>query len=135
MNIIKRCWKLTYIYNDKTIKWAYICIVQLFGIGLIIVGALSDNVVSDIETDNTKPLMDLVLFDSFAAGRLAIDLSILNIVIGTIIFVVAVVGILGKYRGIKKLLLGVSIQSNIHEYTFKLLKNNNYINIWYNFQS
>lgn len=105
------------------------CIVQLFGIGLIIVGALSDNVVSDIETDNTKPLMDLVLFDSFAAGRLAIDLSILNIVIGTIIFVVAVVGFLGKYRGIKKLLLVVSIQSNIHEYTFKLLKNNNYINI------
>lgn len=129
MNIIKRCWKLTYIYNDNTIKRAYICIVQLFGIGLIIVGALSDNVVSDIETDNTKPLMDLVLFDSFAAGRLAIDLSILNIVIGTIIFVVAVVGFLGKYRGIKKLLLGVSIQSNIHEYTFKLLKNNNYINI------
>lgn len=129
MNMIKRCWKLTYIYNDKTIKRAYICIVQLFGIGLIIVGALSDNVVSDIETDNTKPLMDLVLFDSFAAGRLAIDLSILNIVIGTIILVVAVVGILGKYRGIKKLLLGVSIQSNIHEYTFKLLKNNNYINI------
>lgn len=101
----------------------------MFGIGLIIVGALSDNVVSDIETDNTKPLMDLVLFDSFAAGRLAIDLSILNIVIGTIILVVPVVGILGKYRGIKKLLLGVSIQSNIHEYTFKLLKNNNYINI------
>lgn len=129
MNIIKRCWKRTYIYNDNTIKRAYICIVQLFGIGLIIVGALSDNVVSDIETDNTKPLMDLVLFDSFAAGRLAIDLSILNIVIGTIIFVVAVVGFLGKYRGIKKLLLGVSIQSNIHEYTFKLLKNNNYINI------
>lgn len=129
MNIIKRCWKRTYIYIDNTIKRAYICIVQLFGIGLIIVGALSDNVVSDIETDNTKPLMDLVLFDSFAAGRLAIDLSILNIVIGTIIFVVAVVGFLGKYRGIKKLLLGVSIQSNIHEYTFKLLKNNNYINI------
>lgn len=84
-------------------------LLSLFGIGLIIVGALSDNVVSDIETDNTKPLMDLVLFDSFAAGRLAIDLSILNIVIGTIILVVPVVGILGKYRGIKKLLLGCTI--------------------------
>lgn len=89
------------------------CIVQLFGIGLIIVGALSDYEVSDIETDNTKPLLDLVLFDSFAAGRLAIDLSILNIIIGVVILVFSVgvgVGILWKYREIKKLLLVVSIQ-------------------------
>lgn len=91
------------------------CIVQLFGIGLIIVGALSDCEVSDIETDNTKPLLDLVLFDSFAAGRLAIDLSILNIIIGVVILVFSVgvgvgVGILWKYREIKKLLLVVSIQ-------------------------
>lgn len=89
------------------------CIVQLFGIGLIIVGALSDCEVSDIETDNTKPLLDLVLFDSFAAGRLAIDLSILNIIIGVVILVFSVgvgVGIIWKYREIKKLLLVVSIQ-------------------------
>lgn len=89
------------------------CIVQLFGIGLIIVGALSNCEVSDIETDNTKPLLDLVLFDSFAAGRLAIDLSILNIIIGVVILVFSVgvgVGILWKYREIKKLLLVVSIQ-------------------------
>lgn len=89
------------------------CIVQLFGIGLIIVGALSDYEVSNIETDNTKPLLDLVLFDSFAAGRLAIDLSILNIIIGVVILVFSVgvgVGILWKYREIKKLLLVVSIQ-------------------------
>lgn len=89
------------------------CIVQLFGIGLIIVGALSDCEVSDIETDNTKPILDLVLFDSFAAGRLAIDLSILNIIIGVVILVFSVgvgVGILWKYREIKKLLLVVSIQ-------------------------
>lgn len=89
------------------------CIVQLFGIGLIIVGALSDCEVSDIETDNSKPLLDLVLFDSFAAGRLAIDLSILNIIIGVVILVFSVgvgVGILWKYREIKKLLLVVSIQ-------------------------
>lgn len=86
------------------------CIVQLFGIGLIIVGALSDCEVSDIETDNTKPLLDLVLFDSFAAGRLAIDLSILNIIIGVVILVFSGVGILWKYREIKKLLLIVSIQ-------------------------
>lgn len=89
------------------------CIVQLFGIGLIIVGALSDCEVSGIETDNTKPLLDLVLFDSFAAGRLAIDLSILNIIIGVVILVFSVgvgVGILWKYREIKKLLLVVSIQ-------------------------
>lgn len=89
------------------------CIVQLFGIGLIIVGTLSDCEVSDIETDNTKPLLDLVLFDSFAAGRLAIDLSILNIIIGVVILVFSVgvgVGILWKYREIKKLLLVVSIQ-------------------------
>lgn len=89
------------------------CIVQLFGIGLIIVGALSDYEVSDIETDNIKPLLDLVLFDSFAAGRLAIDLSILNIIIGVVILVFSVgvgVGILWKYREIKKLLLVVSIQ-------------------------
>lgn len=89
------------------------CIVQLFGIGLIIVGALSDCEVSDIETDNTKPLLDLVLFDSFAAGRLAIDLSILNIIIGVVILVFSVgvgVGILWKFREIKKLLLVVSIQ-------------------------
>lgn len=89
------------------------CIVQLFGIGLIIVGALSDCEVSDIETDSTKPLLDLVLFDSFAAGRLAIDLSILNIIIGVVILVFSVgvgVGILWKYREIKKLLLVVSIQ-------------------------
>lgn len=89
------------------------CIVQLFGIDLIIVGALSDCEVSDIETDNTKPLLDLVLFDSFAAGRLAIDLSILNIIIGVVILVFSVgvgVGILWKYREIKKLLLVVSIQ-------------------------
>lgn len=89
------------------------CIVQLFGIGLIIVGALSDCEVSDIETDNTKPLLDLVLFDSFAAGRLAIDLSILNIIIGVVILVFSVgvgVGILWKYREIKKLLLVVSIK-------------------------
>lgn len=89
------------------------CIVQLFGIGLIIVGALSDCEVSDIETDNTKPLLDLVLFDSFAAGRLAIDLSIMNIIIGVVILVFSVgvgVGILWKYREIKKLLLVVSIQ-------------------------
>lgn len=89
------------------------CIVQLFGIGLIIVGALSDCEVSDIETDNTKPLLDLVLFDSFAAGRLAIDLSILNIIIGVVILVFSVgvgVGILWKYREIKTLLLVVSIQ-------------------------
>lgn len=89
------------------------CIVQLFGIGLIIVGALSDYEVSDIETDNIKPLLDLVLFDSFAAGRLAIDLSILNIIIGVVILVFSFgvgVGILWKYREIKKLLLVVSIQ-------------------------
>lgn len=89
------------------------CIVQLFGIGLIIVGALSDCEVSDIETDSTKPLLDLVLFDSFAAGRLAIDLSILNIIIGVVILVFSVgvgVGILWKYREIKKLLLVVSIK-------------------------
>lgn len=118
-----------YIYNDKIIKRVYICIVQLFGIGFIIVGVLFDNVVLDIEIDNIKFFMDFVFFDFFVVGRLVIDLFILNIVIGIIIFVVVVVGFLGKYCGIKKLLLGVSIQFNIYEYIFKLLKNNNYINI------
>lgn len=93
----------TYI-TIKTIKRAYICIVQFTGVGLIIVGTLSDKEVSNIETDSTKPLLDPVLFDSFAAGRLAIDLSILNIIIGTVILVVAVVGLLGIYREMKKLL-------------------------------
>ncbi|XP_052675589.1 tetraspanin-9-like [Crassostrea angulata] len=84
-------------------------LLSLFGIGLIIVGALSDCEVSDIETDNTKPLLDLVLFDSFAAGRLAIDLSILNIIIGVVILVFSGVGIFWKYREIKKLLLVYTI--------------------------
>lgn len=74
------------------------------GLVLLVLGALVVEEVSNIETDNTKPLLDPVLFDSFAAGRLAIDLSILNIIIGTVILVVAVVGLLGIYREMKKLL-------------------------------
>lgn len=42
-------------------------------------------------------------------GRLAIDLSILNIIIGTVILVVAVVGLLGICREMKKLLLVYTI--------------------------
>lgn len=93
MNIAKFCWKLTYIYNDKNHQKS----IHLY---------CTDYRSRPYHSRNLDP----VLFDSFAAGRLAIDLSILNIIIGTVILVVAVVGLLGICREMKKLLLVVSIR-------------------------
>lgn len=81
----------------------------MFGIGFIIVGVLFDCEVLDIEIDNIKFFLDFVFFDFFVVGRLVIDLSILNIIIGVVIFVFFGVGIFWKYYEIKKLLLVVSI--------------------------
>lgn len=81
----------------------------MFGIGFIIVGVLFDYEVLNIEIDNIKFFLDFVFFDFFVVGRLVIDLSILNIIIGVVIFVFFGVGIFWKYCEIKKLLLVVSI--------------------------
>lgn len=68
--------------------------VQLLGLGLLIVGALMKANVK-IVTDEVKPALNTVTVSSYKLGDLADNLSVVFIVIGVFIFIVAGLGLFG----------------------------------------
>lgn len=80
------------------------------GIGLIVVGILAKIEASIIETDNVKPLLDPILYDTLQAGSVAFGLSVLIIIIGALVLVITVLGLVPIISGkIRRLLLVYAI--------------------------
>lgn len=64
------------------------------GLGLVTVGALALRVISTVNTDKIKPLLNSLSVDSFSVGVVN-SLSIIITVVGVLIFLVAGLGIYG----------------------------------------
>lgn len=86
----------------------YLCFTfhLIEGLVLLVLGALVVEEVSNIETDNTKPLLEPLLYDFNQAGRMVIDLFILVITTGVLNVVAAVFSIFRKCCQ-KRCLLGM----------------------------
>lgn len=82
---------------DKTTA-CFIIFHIIGGLGLLIAGALAVDEVSNIQTDNTKPLLDPILYDFNQAGRKVLHMFILVITTGVLNVLAAVFGFVWRCK-------------------------------------
>lgn len=86
--------------------------LQGMGIGLISVGALAGDL-SNINTENIKPLLDLFTEDSHVGMINALSISL--IIIGAFTLLAVVLSIAGVFRQNKFILIEVSIKESMRQ--------------------